>query len=210
MGGINPRCWTGTAAGNNGARLRLGKRRVRSHHQNDDAENKQNPLPSACSFEQPCSSWAANSRMSYEGVPHIIDLGKSQAEAETEAQLVEQDCDPAVTHPHMLSAARCHLRPRPTYQAISSGPRQSARWTGFRRSRRRRAPWPVRPVTLRRHLSNGFAFVKIASNLADQIRSFSKPPCVRANSDSAAGFTPPEGSRSGTRSSRPVHPSRRN
>src|SRR5712691_9815461 len=52
----------------------------------------------------------------------------------------QQDFDPAVTHPHMLSAARCHLRPRPTHQAISSGPRQSARWTGFRRSRRRRAP----------------------------------------------------------------------
>src|SRR5947208_16772533 len=71
-------------------------------------------------------------------------------------------------------------------------------------------PPPFRPVTLRRHLSNGFAFVKIASNLINQIRSFSKPPCVRANSDSAAGFTPPEGSRSGTRSSQPVHPSRRN
>src|SRR6266705_1241512 len=41
-------------------------------------------------------------------------------------------------------------------------------------------PPPVRPVTLRRHLSNGFAFVKIASSLTDQIRSFSKPPGVRA------------------------------
>src|SRR5216683_348203 len=41
-------------------------------------------------------------------------------------------------------------------------------------------PPPVRPVTLRRHLSNGFAFVKIASNLIDQIRRFSKPPGVRA------------------------------
>src|SRR5229473_2056943 len=41
-------------------------------------------------------------------------------------------------------------------------------------------PPPVRPVTLRRHLSNGFAFVKIASCLTDQIRSFSKPPGVRA------------------------------
>src|SRR5229473_1832661 len=41
-------------------------------------------------------------------------------------------------------------------------------------------PLPVRPVTLRSHLSNGFAFVKIASNLTDQIRCFSKPPGVRA------------------------------
>src|SRR5215471_3048661 len=33
------------------------------------------------------------------------------------------------------------------------GPRQSTLWTGFRRFRRRRASGPVRPVTLRRHLS---------------------------------------------------------
>src|SRR6266403_4928802 len=138
--GINTRSWTASAAGNNGARLRLGKRRVRSHHQNDDAENKENPLPSACSFEQPCSSWAANSRMSYEGVPHIIDLGRSQAEAETEAQLVEQDFDPAAARPHIVRVSRNHPRPRPAHQTISSGPRQSASWTGFRRSRRRRAP----------------------------------------------------------------------
>ena len=40
IGGINTRCCTGTAAGDNGARLNLGKRRVRSHHQNDDAQSK--------------------------------------------------------------------------------------------------------------------------------------------------------------------------
>jgi hypothetical protein len=39
--------------------------------------------------------------MSYEGIPHIIDRGKSHAEAETEAQFVEQDCDPAVACTHM-------------------------------------------------------------------------------------------------------------
>src|SRR5437588_701954 len=41
IGGTNTRSGTDIAAGDNGARLlRLGKRRVRSHHQNDDAENK--------------------------------------------------------------------------------------------------------------------------------------------------------------------------
>src|SRR4029077_4562001 len=99
--------------------------------------------------------------MSYEGVPHIIDLGKSQAEAETEAQLIEQDCDPAAARPRIVRLARSHLRPRPTRQSApgldSGGPAVVG------------PPGPVRPVTLRRHLSNGFAFVKIASNLTNQI-----------------------------------------
>ena len=40
IGGTDTHSLTGSAAGDNGARLRLGKRRVRSDHQNDDAENK--------------------------------------------------------------------------------------------------------------------------------------------------------------------------
>ena len=38
------------------------------------------------------------------------------------------------------------------FRRHSKGPRQSTLWTGFRRSRRRGALGPVRPVTLRRHL----------------------------------------------------------
>src|SRR4029077_5141725 len=37
-GGVNPLPLISRPAVNNGARLRLGKRRVRSHHQNDNAE----------------------------------------------------------------------------------------------------------------------------------------------------------------------------
>jgi hypothetical protein len=44
---------------------------------------------------------AADGRMRCEGVPHIIDLGTSRAEAEGEAQLVAQDCDPAVACTHL-------------------------------------------------------------------------------------------------------------
>src|SRR4029077_19579554 len=74
---------------------------------------------SACSFEQPRSSWAANSRLSYEGLAYIIDLGKSRAEAEGEAQLVEQDFDPAVA-PHTNCAAGSHVRPRSPLPSNSS------------------------------------------------------------------------------------------
>src|SRR5437899_8530621 len=109
--------------------------------------------------------------MSYEGVPHIIDLGKSQAVAETEAQLVEQDFDPAAARPHIVCVSRNHPRPRPTHQAISSGTRQSRRRLDSGGPAVVGPPGPVRPVTLRRHLSNGFAFVKITSNLTNQIRS---------------------------------------
>src|SRR5258706_5802818 len=82
--------------------------------------------------------------MSYKGVPQVIDLGKSQGEAKTEAQLVEQDCDPAAARPHIVRA-RSHLRPRPRRQSPpgldSGGPAVVG------------PPGPVRPVTLRRHLS---------------------------------------------------------
>jgi hypothetical protein len=44
---------------------------------------------------------AADGRMRDEGVPHIIDRAKSRAKAESEAQLVVQDCDPAVACTHM-------------------------------------------------------------------------------------------------------------
>jgi hypothetical protein len=40
IAGSNTPCTTGIAAGDNAARLHLGKRRLRSHHQNEDAENK--------------------------------------------------------------------------------------------------------------------------------------------------------------------------
>src|SRR5260370_32101098 len=82
----------------------------------------------------------------------------------------QQDFDPAAARPRIVRLDRSHLRPRPTRQSPpgldSGGPAVVG------------PPGPVRPVTLRRHLSNGFAFVKIASNLTDQIRSFSKPPGV--------------------------------
>jgi len=44
---------------------------------------------------------AADGRMRQEGVPHNIDLGKSRANAEREAQLVVPDCDPAAACIHM-------------------------------------------------------------------------------------------------------------
>jgi hypothetical protein len=44
---------------------------------------------------------AADGRRRCEGVPHSIDLGMSRAEAEGEALLVAQDCDPAVACIHM-------------------------------------------------------------------------------------------------------------
>ena len=40
--------------------------------------------------------------MSDAGFLHIIDLGESDAEAESEAQLVEQDLDPAAARPRMF------------------------------------------------------------------------------------------------------------
>src|SRR5713101_2698527 len=72
--------------------------------------------------------------------------------------------------------------PRRHCQAKSpQGDRGSPRWwTGFRRSRRRRVTGPLRPVTLRRHLSMALPLSKSRSNLTDQIRSFSKPPGGRA------------------------------
>src|SRR6185369_8133990 len=108
IGGTNTYSSTCNAASDNGAGLDLGKRRVGSHHQNADGENKKKPILSACSLEQPCSCC-------YKGVPHIVDLGKFQAEAETEAQLVEQDCDPAATRPRFVRVARSHQRPRSTH-----------------------------------------------------------------------------------------------
>src|SRR5437899_3153320 len=84
----------------------------------------------------------------------------------------QQDFDPPAARPRIVRVARTHLRPRPTRQSPpgldSGGPAVVG------------PPRPIRPVTLRRHLSNGFAFVKIASNLTNQIRSLSKPPgfCV--------------------------------
>src|SRR6185437_12762889 len=93
IGGTHTPPLAGIAAGDNGARLRLGKCRVGSHHQNDDGERKQNSL-----------------------------LGKSHAEGKSEAQLVEQPCDPAVACTHMNCATRNHLLPHSTRQFIS-GPR---------------------------------------------------------------------------------------
>src|SRR5215469_4801984 len=63
---------------------------------------------------------AADDRISYEGVPRIIDLEESRAEAGGEAQLVELDCDPAVAPVHMNCATRSHVRPRPLTDSISS------------------------------------------------------------------------------------------
>jgi hypothetical protein len=40
IGGPDTSANTGIAAGDNGARLRLGNRRLRSHQQNDEAEKK--------------------------------------------------------------------------------------------------------------------------------------------------------------------------
>jgi hypothetical protein len=48
IGGTNTVPGTGIAAVDNGAGLRRGKRRVRSQHQNDDAENKENPFHRVC------------------------------------------------------------------------------------------------------------------------------------------------------------------
>jgi hypothetical protein len=44
---------------------------------------------------------AADGRMRYEGVPDNIDLGKSRANAELEAQLLVPDRDPAGASIHM-------------------------------------------------------------------------------------------------------------
>src|SRR6266436_2532166 len=67
--------------------------------------------------------------------------GAQQQQAEGE----QQDSDPAAALPHIVRVTRSHLRPRPTRQSPpgldSGGPAVVG------------PPWPVRPVTLRRHLS---------------------------------------------------------
>src|SRR6476660_691000 len=100
--------------------------------------------------------------MSYEG-PHIIDLGTSHAEAESEAQLVEQNFAPAVPRPRVVRVARSHLRPRSTHQLIS-GPRQPRCGLNFV-GPTVLGSGPVRPVTLRRHLSMVLPLSKIASRV---------------------------------------------
>src|SRR5690349_3058361 len=91
--------------------------------------------------------------MSYEGVPHIIDLGKSQAVAETEAQLIEQDCDPAVACIPVNCPTRSHVRPRPIHRDDFIGNEAVRAGLDSGGPAVLGPPGPVRPVTLRRHLS---------------------------------------------------------
>jgi len=59
-----------------------------AHHQTT-TRSKQNPLPSAC-YLNSRALLGAIAALSYEGGSNIIDLGKSQAEEESEAQLVSR------------------------------------------------------------------------------------------------------------------------
>src|SRR6516162_11673855 len=90
-----------------------------------------------------------------EGVAPGGDLGKSPGEAEGEAQWGVPDCAPAIARTHMSCAARSHVRPRSRYPTIrhQEGPRQPEHRTEFPAVPLSWSPWPVRPVTLRRHLS---------------------------------------------------------
>ncbi len=123
----------------------------------------------------------------------------------------QQDSNPAVTHPHIVRAARSHVRPPfPSPSAFVAGRNRGQStlwlWTGFRRSRRRRATEPVRPVTLRRHLSMALPFSESRRELADQMT-----PNLLVSTPRFHVITSQAGSRSGTRSSRFAHrASRRN
>src|SRR6516162_9653949 len=66
----------------------------------------------------------------------------------------QQYCDPLTTYSHTNCAAKSHTPRSISGQFAAERDRGSPGiWTGFRRSRRRRDILPVRPVTLRRHLS---------------------------------------------------------
>ncbi len=93
--------------------------------------------------------------------------------------------DPRSTHP-VISSPQGGERGRPRCEPDSGSPAVVGPPSG-----------PVRPVTLRRHLSMALPFSK-----SRQIRC--------AVFRILPGFTPPAGSRSGTKSSRPALPSRRN
>ena len=62
-------------------------------------------------------------RSHHQGGDSENDLGKSPAEAETEAQLLAQEFDPAAAWPRVIRVGGSHLRPRSTHLVIP-GPRQ--------------------------------------------------------------------------------------
>ena len=78
----------------------------------------------------------------------------------------------------VVRVGECHLCPRSTHSMIF-GTEAVTLWTEFRRSRRHGA-WPVRPVTLRRHLSMACLF-KIASRVDRSVfRASPNLPAIRA------------------------------
>src|SRR5258706_6357248 len=78
----------------------------------------------------------------------------------------------------------------PLAKRLRKGDRGSHKWTGFRRSRYRGAQYsllPVRPETLRRHLSMALPLSKSRRHQRITFRSFSKPSGISAIPLHAAG-----------------------
>src|SRR5262249_55599479 len=108
----------------------------------------------------------------------------------------QQESDPAAVRLCVVRVARSHLPLVPSPQQISSGTRQAAPGLDSGGPAVVGPPWPVRPVTLRRHLSMALPLSKSCRKLTQ----FFQPPVPMPLR--AAGFTPPAESRSGIRSSR--------